>query len=270
MNQNTTASLDGHSYNRHHLIWLLSGVLALPAVNLFGLQALYEWGWMEYAYSMGALTKTGENVVFFLLDMLSVIINCAKVLPLFVVLGWGAVRLLRSEKEVRRATRKGLVIALACLLLLPLLSSFFLASVFDVTLATEDFIYLLLNALLLFAVDGVILLLCGFSVRRARRAGDDCLAASGTAGLRPTKQEPFLRLLLRITLYNAGVRLLMCVLSTVFDLITIGAPQNLFEVWTLGFPYIMLALQSVMGYLLMVWIAQGTVQKNPTALTVSA
>ncbi len=268
MKQNTTASLDIRGYNHHHLLWLLLGVIALPTVNLFGLQALYEWGWMKYAYSMGALTETGENVVFFLLDMLGVVINCAKVLPLFVVLGLGAVRLLRSEEGVRRTSRKGLVIALACLLLLPLLSSFFLAAVFDVTLAFEDLVYLLFNALLNFAVDGLILLLCGLCVCRVRRAGNDCLAGSATLRLRPTKQEPFLRLLLRLTLYSACVRLLLCVLSTVFDLLSIGAPQNLFEVWTLIFPYIILAAQSVMGYLLMVWIAQGTAKRNAPSFTI--
>ena len=136
-------------------IWLLCAVVLLPLCNLFGLQALYQAGWRELAYGM--LTGGAKTLLYVLLEILTVVIDLGKALPLFCVLALLCVRGLYLPKN--RRTRNGLWIAMATLLLLPYLSSLLLAAVFDSGLSGADFLFLSLSALLNWAMDWVVVCL---------------------------------------------------------------------------------------------------------------
>ncbi len=238
--------------NRRHGIWLLCLALLVPAVNLFGLQALYQAGWREMAYGM--LTEGGKNLLYVLLDVLSVIIDCAKILPLFALLGVLVVRQLCVPQE--RHTWRGILLAMAAFLLLPYLSSLFLAAIFDTTMRSSDFFFLTLSALLNWAIEWAIVGIAVLILHRRRDQWQACRSAMASEQILPRRDNPFLHLLWRITLGAFFVRLTLCVVTTVLDIVSIGAPQSLGEVVTLLSPYLLLLAQTAMGYLVMVFAAQ--------------
>jgi len=250
MNQQITDAAQVARADRVSGIWLLCAVLGLPLCNLFGLQALYQAGWRELAYGM--LTGGGKSLLYTLLDILSVIIDLGKILPLFCVLALLCMRALYLQKN--RRTRIGLLCAMGALLLLPYLSSLFLAAVFDTTLTASDFLFLTLSALLNWVIDWGIVCVAMWCLRRADT--EACREAAPRKELLPRRENPFLRLLWRITLGMALLRLVLCVVTTVLDLVSIGGPQNASELFTLLSPYLSLVMQTGIGYLFVVLVCQ--------------
>lgn len=229
-------------------IWLLCMAVLLPLCNLFGLQALYQAGWREFAYGM--LTGGGKTLLYVLLEILTVVIDLGKALPLFFVLATLCLRGVYVPKN--RRTKRGLWIAMAALLLLPYLSSLLLASVFDTTLSGSDLLFLSLSALLNWAMDWVVVCLAMRFLHRAPHTA--CREAATRTEVLPRRENAFLRLLYRVTLASFFVRLTLCLFTTVTDLLSIGAPRNLSEVATLLSPYLSLAAQTIIGYLFAVLV----------------
>ncbi len=251
------AAVQGYAFDKQHIWLYFLLVVAMPIVTHHILQFFYVG--FERKLRDTLYTETGETVFSMLLGCFSVLINFLKSIAVFVVVGLLAVRMVRAYRS--RLTKIG-VIALPFALLIPYLASYWLGAVFQ-NLNSLTAGYLTVNIVANWLLDMAIVGLCVLVIvtRRAKIWKREELDPKDE--WLPRKSNPCLKTALYLTLTSFAVRLVVCMVTTISDVVNAGAPDGFSEVVELFYPYFLLTAQHLVGYLILAQIMRAAQRLQP-------
>ncbi len=252
-----TVTKENTAIDQSHKKLFLWFCVVLPIAVYHGLQFLHSM--LADFVEETVFSNSGEFLFAMLLNVFQTVIDFSKMIAPFVALGILFVRMTRRYGS--RLTKIGATVYPVCVLV-SYTAAIWMTAYFEY-LNSAAVGYHAINILLNWILDlcalgaGVgAIILCRAKVwkREDLTPKEEWL---------PRKRNFCLRSVMWVTLAMSAVRLLVCLYTTVSALIAEGTPQNAGEVWELSSPYLTLAAQTLIGYLIMVQIVRSAQQKEP-------